>query len=710
MTSGLRSPPALLLGAIILWLSIDFLLVGKSIYISMGDNGDVILSGLLANASLGYGRTYWNVFSTAGVDRLGQGFYGLIDEILFQWLPGWIAYQIRIISQIVGAVLATYHLCRKRLGFGQLPSVAAAFVYADCTTNGQLVQSVMAYLPLSIAVLGCAFDHPRGLRRWLWVGAVCVLVGLTAYLSRLQPFVLFVHVLWFAVIERRRRVPECAAIGLFSLALIAMRATDYIAAVNIGRLSHRVALQFFSEIGISSILSRIILYDGSIFPFAATMLFAFGIAIASFFRAARPPFIAYGIGLGSAAVGVLMQPSAAKLLPLLGSFDVARLMNYLWIFVACGVGAVTHVALESRMGRDVSTRKLRGLFAPAGLIAFLAFISLESKYRTAKDWITQGSYVLAFESEDLRQLAAAANGEPIPKRIEPFQLYPNLLHPYGIETLGGYQALHSKRFYDFWQQLIRNSPDTFRSDRLMLTPQSHRPEWDFAQEYDEDLLSLANVAYVVSRDRLNSEHLHPVVEPANPWSSLTTLEKIRRNAADNFFGRRHLFIYQNSRVGPRFFFVREVRTYATTEALLTALGNESYASLRNAIMIEEKDAPKELDAARVYGSGELVVTRYSPDEIGLIATTVDEALLVAANSYSPYWRAYVNGAPAAIMPAYHAFWAVRLPTGRSEVVFRYEPPWLGLPQKAAFRTSRIDAPSCVADEERFKCLDSRGPE
>jgi hypothetical protein len=70
-----------------------------------GDNGDVILSGLLANGSLGYGRSYWNAFSTARVDRLGQGFFGPIEDYLFQLLPGWFAYQVRMLSQVAAATI-----------------------------------------------------------------------------------------------------------------------------------------------------------------------------------------------------------------------------------------------------------------------------------------------------------------------------------------------------------------------------------------------------------------------------------------------------------------------------------------------------------------------------------------------------------------------------------------------------------------------------
>jgi uncharacterized membrane protein YfhO len=48
------------------------------------------------------------------------------------------------------------------------------------------------------------------------------------------------------------------------------------------------------------------------------------------------------------------------------------------------------------------------------------------------------------------------------------------------------------------------------------------------------------------------------------------------------------------------------------------------------------------------------------------------ALLVVAQSFHHGWRAYVQGKPTEILRANHAFQAVEIPAGRSEVAFVYE--------------------------------------
>ena len=50
-------------------------------------------------------------------------------------------------------------------------------------------------------------------------------------------------------------------------------------------------------------------------------------------------------------------------------------------------------------------------------------------------------------------------------------------------------------------------------------------------------------------------------------------------------------------------------------------------------------------------------------------------LLMNSTSYSPYWKAVVNGVPAKIIPADHTFQAVMLKGGESIVEFEYRPSY-----------------------------------
>jgi hypothetical protein len=67
------------------------------------------------------------------------------------------------------------------------------------------------------------------------------------------------------------------------------------------------------------------------------------------------------------------------------------------------------------------------------------------------------------------------------------------------------------------------------------------------------------------------------------------------------------------------------------------------------------------------------IVRYEPEEVAIDAVVASSALLVLTDTFYPGWRATVNGAPAPILRADHAFRGVRLEPGRHQVTFRYAP-------------------------------------
>ncbi|NLF58653.1 MAG: YfhO family protein, partial [Candidatus Hydrogenedens sp.] len=83
--------------------------------------------------------------------------------------------------------------------------------------------------------------------------------------------------------------------------------------------------------------------------------------------------------------------------------------------------------------------------------------------------------------------------------------------------------------------------------------------------------------------------------------------------------------------------------------------------------------------------GTVTVTDYGCNHVRLEADARAEAMLVLADAYFPGWEARVNGERAEVIPAYHCFRAVKVPAGKSGVVFEYRPKSLrfGLAVSAA---------------------------
>ena len=149
------------------------------------------------------------------------------------------------------------------------------------------------------------------------------------------------------------------------------------------------------------------------------------------------------------------------------------------------------------------------------------------------------------------------------------------------------------------------------------------------------------------------------------------------------------------------------RAVAFTERVLPVFGHETVpnpadvlARVRSpgfdpgkTVLLEmEADAPSEGTSATAAGTAplpaalgappgggmgppraEMKITRYSPDEVRVRAGMPRPGWLLLLDTYFPGWEAFVNGRPAGLLRADYAFRAVALPSGQSEVVFRYAP-------------------------------------
>jgi len=209
----------------------------------------------------------------------------------------------------------------------------------------------------------------------------------------------------------------------------------------------------------------------------------------------------------------------------------------------------------------------------------------------------------------------------------------------------------------------------------MLMPEDYRPEWRLGELYHLNLLSLANVGYVISRDRLVDKSLAPIREAKAPWSSLSTREKTKINLKANFNGLEELYIYRNLNVFPRFFSVPGLKPFDTGREVLEGMAAASLEALRATAFVEQNQLPKGLSLDRRYGPVEITLDRYTSDEIKLTVKAKNDAVLIVTNSFSPFWTAEIDGIKTPIFPAYHAFWGVALPAGAKSVTFRFDPPY-----------------------------------
>ena len=678
----------LLVGTV--WLSFDIFILGKYGYVGSGEYGEVFVPALIANKVWGFGAPYWNVFSTSGFDRLALGGFGWLNALAFAALPGWLAIYILTGVKLVAAVVGTYALSRRSLGLSRLAAAFAALLFGYSHTSPSVTHAAIAYLPLTILAMTLVFEDGRDWKRWMLLFVVGVALATTNHLPFVTPFPFLIISIWFAVVDPRRSLKEWVLVGLFAVFLVVLRLPDYVAVGAYGGLSARHVLDLTEAASAATLLGQIgqdveHLFISRLPLLFASLLIVFGLIVGRWqVQGLRRLLLALLAGLGLIMALVAVKLVAVDVFPVLRTFSLGRFYRYLEMFLPMAAAFGFMALEENRAAAGASPTMMARArrAAPALAFAVMFLLAFEHKYVRVRDWVGQGGYTLLFRSPVLQQLADDIRRSGVPTRVSSFQMYPNYPNAYGIETAGGYQALTALRYWEFWTRVMAPGADKFPSatgvldlGRVMLSPSEHRAQWDLAELYNANLLSLVNVRYLLSRDRLVGSSLKLLQGPETPWSALDVDQKVRTNIAGNFTGRTHLYVYENKDVLPRFFLADKLRVLESGGAVLDALATAGIEDLRRTAFVERAVLPPRLTEDVRLSSGTVRLRHYEADRIRLSLDMNGASILIVTNSYSPYWRALVDGVETPLFPADHAFWGIYLPQDAKTVELLYDPPY-----------------------------------
>ncbi len=156
----------------------------------------------------------------------------------------------------------------------------------------------------------------------------------------------------------------------------------------------------------------------------------------------------------------------------------------------------------------------------------------------------------------------------------------------------------------------------------------------------------------------------------------------------NLFGARYLLtddepdlpliygdgprIYANDQALPQAFVVHQARVIEDRQARLEALREPSFDPRSEVILSRPPAEMLPLGGTEIAEELPWLLSA-TPDRSTLIAELSEPGFLVLTDTYYPGWRATVDGAPAEILAANHAFRAVALDAGEHTVVFEYIP-------------------------------------
>ena len=689
----------------LVWLTFEYIGIGSASVIYFADNVESFLPPLLSREFAGLDNPLWDRFTAAGIDYMGLVYEVPIVRFLFGILPGWLAHGFIVTANYVAAVLATYVLARRTLRLSRAAGVFAAIFYSVLIPP-QLMVTATGLLPMLILAVGFVLENPGRAGRWLGLILAILLMSWTTYFTQLIPYASIFVFVWFIFVDPRTRFRDWVIIIPVCITVPLLRFQEFHALFTLAPLSHLRYTRVVAEIG--ETLERFRTFD---FLFSgparttATVLMIGALIVPSGFRKRLVSIFVLILLCGGlfAVASIWFQHIAAKILPFLSGYTVQYFSSLGDLALGMG-GAAGVYTLWPRIKNampDIENNKAGAwaVYAVAGLIiTALIYPSLILKYANGLNWVTRGTFARHFESPVLKDLSAKIRAQPFPERVEGYQIASAVLSGYGLETLGGDPPFYYRQYYEYFAKLvepwakgifddvwigpqIRQKHEKipgdmmFRGARLMLYPADYKPEVQLDALYRLNMMSLANVAYIVSRDRLIAPGLKEIRSRPKPWSALSHADKTRENVKANFRGMEDLYVYRNTRVLPRFFSPTRVLAFGDKDKLLDAIATSPTDTLRTTLFIENNAVPDALTKSGPLGDLKIRLTEYTSDKIRLALNSDRPTVLAVMNTYSPFWTAEIDGKNARIFPAYHAFWGLFIPPGSKEVVIRYKPPY-----------------------------------
>jgi hypothetical protein len=212
-------------------------------------------------------------------------------------------------------------------------------------------------------------------------------------------------------------------------------------------------------------------------------------------------------------------------------------------------------------------------------------------------------------------------------------LYPNSSMLFDLYDIRGYETIVPSRYVN----LIDSLEGHYRFHFHSLFRQTSSPLWD-----------LLNVKYILTDKDLEGK-----------WVLVYQDES-------------SIKIYRNRNVLPRAFVVHHAVIADNADQSLEQVLDPAF-DFREKVVLEKKPAGWGETPANFTSTDSVRIVNYRPNHITMDVQTTSKGLLVLTDTYTPGWKAFVDGHPTPVYVANHAFRAITIPDGHHQVEFIYRP-------------------------------------
>jgi hypothetical protein len=711
-----------------IWLSAEYWMLGQQSYVRIHDTADSVVP-LAMWLGQGFWRTLGVVLNPAacGTDHLASYSWVSLFQLPFLALPAWLAHGMVTFGQRFVAGFFSWLFFRRRFHCGPWTALAAGLLYSQMHSDlGELCymhQLIGPGLPLMLWF----FTGPEA-RGWrgqvvrpaalglLAGSATSLSIGLVYTLPALLLFLALERGSWKRPLENRGWL---TAFAVFSGAALLLHLPQLAAILTNAPLSHRVGWVAEGHRPWSHTWGPFTQFLGAWWPFLA--LTAVGLA-------RRPRFRRVDwAGLVSLLVAVAMPVLGfllTRLLPgsnFLASFNFWR---YSWVigpfFLLAGAGWFLRAKPRWRLvpfrdGGPALPVRVAPSLADVLFIAIALVVSLHAKQtHWGKMMVGGATWRNLFGDPDIAAAAKSAGTQPV--RFATVAAYhalpPMALLARGLETADGYSPIYTRRYYDFWTGVLRPLLDidphiqgyhSWGNKAYLHHAQEPAEEGrtvvPLARWYNLDLLSLANVGYLVSDKPVDDPRLVWLNAGAREarvaaWQALPPLRKITGYLSGRNPGRPR-YVYRNPEVLPRFFLCSQVRVLESRATLNAELGTMGVRDLARTALLEREYHLELQDGPLGLTTGTVRVLARDTDFARLEVTADGPAILLASYQFYPHWTWLVNGQTQPAFPVDGAFVGLHLPAaGTYAIELAYRPPYrIFPPPQGRLRMTNADRPA-----------------